>query len=238
MEDVDVVLVSDAKTDSLKKITERAIKSLGEISVFVVESNRNVKYTGAKMIYPSCGFSYNSYLNLGARAGIGKYIFFGNNDLVFERDSLSTLLRYAKLLGLNSVSPLCPDTHKKLIELGADGVLYGYRIGVQFCGWAFMWSRELYERLGGLDEAQTFWCSDNVVVEQLKQAREEHALITRSIVAHLGRGKNTLKTVQEETFYEYTIGDVDRFQRDNNKKLEISRPFVEKLGRQIGVLKE
>jgi len=209
---LDVVLVSDATTPALRAMTQQAIDTAGErATVIVLESNRSVTYRGAATRYPDGPFGYNAYLNIGARAGAGDYIFFGNNDLVFTPGWAEELIGAMRRRGVASASPLCPRSHAALGLQAHSGELPGLGVFERFCGWAFLWTRDLYERAGGLDERFTFWCSDNATVEQMKQLNEGHLLVTSSIVHHLGGGSNTINGLDPHTTYQYTAAEISRY---------------------------
>jgi GT2 family glycosyltransferase len=209
---IDVVIVSDAKTQELKEITEQALGTVGEdVNVIVIESNKNIHYEGVTVIYPDVPFNYNEYLNIGASYGTADYIFFSNNDVIFYEDWDFNLMNNMKRLNVVSASPICPEVALLLnIDL-FSGNYYGYEIISRFCGWAFMWTRKFYDYVGGLDETFKFWCSDNVTVEQLLRHNKKHILVTSSVVQHINSGHNTIVSLEGGTLNEYTLQEVKKF---------------------------
>lgn len=223
---LDVVLVSDANTPALRAMTQQAVDTAGErAAVIVLESNRSVAYRGAATRYPDGPFGYNAYLNAGARAGAGDYIFFGNNDLVFTPGWDEELVGAMRRRGVASASPLCPRSHAPLGLQPHSGERAGHRVFERFCGWAFLWTRALYERAGGLDENFTFWCSDNAAARQLEQLNEGHLLVTSSIVHHLGGGSNTLNGLDAPTTYQYTAAEIGRYNALYDGQLRIEESW-------------
>jgi hypothetical protein len=212
---LDLVLVSDAKSPDLKNLTDIAIASAGtSINIIVIESNHEVTYPNVKTIHPTIPFNYNAYLNIGANAGYSDYIFFGNNDLIFMENWEVNLIEEMISNKVDSASPISPVFYLPDSPRINTGSLFGYELMTRFCGWAFIWTRELYNKIGKLDEDFIFWCSDNATIEQLKSFNAQHILVTSSLVQHLGN--STLTTLNNHLMYEYTISEVDKF----NKKFK------------------
>jgi len=199
MKKIDVVIVSDAKNDFCKKITENAIlsckkdKLVGEV---IVLEKQNITYDGAKTFRQEGLFSYNRFLNQGAAQGSSEYICFCNNDLLFEEDWARIIISAMEQEGVNSACPYSPISNaaNKTDILVNSGIYYGYEIRKEFCGWCFVWKRSLWEKIK-LDERIFFWASDNATAEQLKQHNEKHILVTDSIVHHVHNGSITLNTL-------------------------------------------
>ncbi|MBR9997340.1 MAG: hypothetical protein KFF73_00145 [Cyclobacteriaceae bacterium] len=206
----------------LKKITEEAIKSIDkQHNTIVIESNPSAVYRNSTTIYPDMPFNYNKYLNIGARTGDQEFIFFGNNDLIFEKNWDEEIGEKMNEHNLVSASPLCPDTHLKFGIEKNSGVLQGYEVYKFFCGWAFVMRRSFYENIGGLNEMFNFWCSDNAIVNQLKKENAKHALVTSSIVHHLNQGGNTLESLSLSKIKSYTVNELKKYNHLFNANLII-----------------
>ena len=221
----DVVLVSDAKNNVLRNLTANAIKSAGNsVNIIVVESNEKVVYENAQVIHAKVPFNYNHYLNIGAHAGNSPFIFFGNNDLIFNADWDTELIETMNKNNADSASPICPYTHS-IFDIGINSGIYeGYDNIRRFCGWAFMWRRSLFEEAGGLDESFSFWCSDNCTIEQLINLNKKHILVTSSIVNHLSKGHNTIRFSDGETQQKYTFSETEKFIKKYGKDWRINWP--------------
>lgn len=213
---MDVVLVSDAKNVELKRITEVAVASAGDsVNIIVVESNPLVFYKNAFTVHPKIPFNYNQFLNIGASYGVSDFIFFGNNDLLFLREWSKNLVREMEKYNVVSASPMSPYFSKE-ISIGSES-LYGYEIIKRFCGWAFVWRRDFFNKVGGLKEDFRFWCSDNIVIEQLRAYNEKHILVPSSLVQHVGglTTKHLISSVKQS----YTIDEVEKFNKMFNTNL-------------------
>lgn len=208
---VDLVIISNAKNEELKQMTQNTINSaLCEkgVNVIVVEQNKEVKYRNSTTYYKDGEFNYNKFCNFGALKGNSKYIMFANNDLIFKEDWLLELLKVKH----NVVSPKCPKDER---QRNIKGNSSGYIVGVNFSGWCFMIKRSLWNRIGMFNEDYSFWFSDNVIIEQLKEVGEVPILVSNSIVEHLG--STTLKSSDRVTADEYTWGQVEKFNKTYNQ---------------------
>jgi hypothetical protein len=213
---MDVVLVSDAKNSELRRITETAVASAGNsVNIIVVESNSSVSYDGALTINPSTSFNYNRFLNIGARHGTSDYVFFGNNDLIFFNNWEKNIISEMEKHSVISASPLSPYNLSD-VKLSSES-LYGHEIIRRFCGWAFVWKRSFFEKVGGLNEDFRFWCSDNAAIEQLIEQNEAHILVPSSLVQHMGN--LTSRYLDPSILHSYTIEEVEKFNKKYNVNL-------------------
>ncbi len=198
---IDIVIISDACTESLKKLTEKALETLfvsesdSDNVVFhaiVVESSPGNTYTlpaavdrhSIQTIHPKQSYGYHCYLNLGRKAGKSEYVALCNNDLVFEKGWASAILKvmtkYSEML---SASPWCPSILGPNI-LRADKVFFGYRIRHELAGWCIFQRRTIYDRIGDMDERFKHWYCDNDYAMQLQANGIIHGLVANSVVEH------------------------------------------------------
>lgn len=180
---VDVFVLSNASTRQLRRMTQRTIDTCLAganslpINVVVLEQ-QNVAYDRAVTIAMPAEFNYNRFANLGAERYSSDWIMIANNDLVFHDGWLHNLLA----AGHPVVSPKCPrDPRQREFTENTTGYLTARHLS----GWCFMLRRELWEKIGGFDDCVDFWCSDDVVIEQLKTIGVEPMLVVDSIVEHL-----------------------------------------------------
>jgi GT2 family glycosyltransferase len=217
--EIDVILISDAKNDHFKEVTQDAINSSLKnepniiVNVIVIEA-KEIFYENATTIRQDGEFGYNKYLNTGASFGNAPYIFFGNNDLLFGENWASELISAMETSNANSASPFCPIS--KNVDnssiLQNTGIYEGYKIREHFSGWAFCWRRALWEKIK-LDENILFWCCDNATIQQLINGEEKHILVTNSIVKHLDNGSKTLLSLPESKRIELMYPEVKKFNK-------------------------
>ncbi|RZK56299.1 MAG: glycosyltransferase family 2 protein [Pedobacter sp.] len=205
---IDVIILSFAKTEELKLMTEQTIKSLiesedpNEISfnIIVIESNHIIKpyqYTGTKTIYSNKKFGYHRYMNIGIKHSNSPFVCLCNNDLLFHSQWATKILRaFNEQTNLASASPAC-SIHHPQIGLSLNGETHlGYEVRKEITGWCLFFKRNVLNTIGLLDEKFTFWYADNDYANTLKKHNILHGLVTSSIVDHLE--SKTLKTFEME----------------------------------------
>lgn len=202
---VDVIVLSNAKSAAMRRMTQKTIDTCLAganslpVNMIVMEQQRWT-YKHATTVRCLAKFNYNSRANRGARMGSAEWIMVANNDLVFHDGWLHHLLA----AGHPVVSPKCP---RDIRQAYAEENTTGYETAKHLSGWCFMLRRELWEKIGGFDECVSFWCSDDVVVEQVKAAGETPMLVVDSLVDHLG--SVTLKSEADQV--DLTWGQMDVF---------------------------
>ena len=181
---LDLIILSKAKSYRDSLMTQKAIDTALDganglpINIIVIEGGVG-QYHDAKTVYTRDKFNYNRFANQGAGMGTAEWIMIANNDLEFTNGWLHNLLSADNPV----VSPHEPtDVRQKGI---IDNQL-GFECGRHFSGWCFMIERKLWLEIGGFDEDVDFWCSDDVVIEQVKAAGVTPMLVKESIVRHKG----------------------------------------------------
>lgn len=206
---VDVVILSNAKTPALRRLTEQTISSCISganqlpINIIVVEQVPNVLYSNASTIKnPHEIFNYNATANFGAKHGKAEWIMIANNDLTFTDGWLHELLA----VNHSVMSPHEPNDPRQS-EISQN--TFGTVNGKHFSGWCFMIRRELWKKIGGFDDCVNFWFSDDVTIEQVLKLGVEPVLVKCSLVNHLG--SSTLLSMDNVVADDYTWGQVDIF---------------------------
>ncbi len=179
----DVVIMSNASTSKLRRMTQRTIDTCIAganslpVDVTVMEQQPG-KYAHATTVHAPEDFNYNAFANRGASRGAAPWIVVANNDLLFHDGWLHHLLAVDHPV----VSPKCPRDYRQAEFVENTS---GYFTARHFSGWCYMIRRELWQQIGGFDEDVTFYCSDDVVIEQVKAVGVMPMLVTDSIVEHL-----------------------------------------------------
>lgn len=182
---VDIIFLSNAKTPDLYAMTQQAVQTCAvgarphTVNIRVLEQQDVTPYELAVTVKMPVRFRFNAFANFGARLGDAEWLLIANNDLIFHDGWLSPLLAAQHPV----VSPKCPvrGSQAHITENTT-----GYANGVHFSGWCFMIARDLWARIGGFDECVEFWCSDDVVIEQLRAFDIAPMLVADSHVEHLG----------------------------------------------------
>jgi GT2 family glycosyltransferase len=211
---IDIIILSYAKDEDLKKLTEETIASLVssedpakiQFNILVIESNSILmpyQFEYSKTIYTGVKFGYNRYMNIGIKATKSPYICLCNNDLIFHKGWASNILTQMRLdKHLKSASPYCEITHKNSIKDDGQNVV-STRNGI-LIGWCIFLKREILKVIGPFDENLTFWFADNDYGNTLEKYQVKHALVTSSKVTHIGSKSHAILSDDEK--FEYTYG--------------------------------
>lgn len=226
---VDIVILSNAKNDHLKSLTQQAIdtcvasETTIEFNIIVIEQS-NVTYTGATVHYDNSEFNYNRFMNKGIALGSAQYVCICNNDLIFFKEWASVLITAMQKHDLLSACPICPNVQPLRLPL-TEEVYFGYRNSHEVSGWCIMMNRAILDIIGKLDEEFEFWFADNVYSEQLKKHGIQHAVVSNSVVEHLG--SRTLNTLDKRDKNKFTSGLVDKFLKayPDNESSKFFRKF-------------
>lgn len=183
---VDVVILSKATTNELRLMCQKAIDTCragagqNVVNVIVVEQIAEFgQYKDAQVIYDNGEFNYNRFANNAAARGNSSWIMVANSDLIFEDGWLDALIDADR----ECVSPV-DSSHRTQKNIRHDEA--GWQNGHHFSGWCFMISRALWERIGHFDECVSYWCSDNVVIEQCRAVGIMPLVVHKARVRHLG----------------------------------------------------
>jgi len=216
---VDIIILSHARNQMLLELTQRTINSChtseSEISfnILVIEQEQGVIYNNCTMHYITEPFNYNRFMNIGISMTSNEYVCLCNNDLEFKKGWCSNMIPIMQKYNLLSACPKCPDS-----TVGRTlPVDFGYNNKHHMSGWCIMTNRKLYGIIGKINEDFPFWFADNEYAEQLKEFKVRHALISSSVVRHLG--SSTLSLLDAVTHNEYTTALIEKFiaKRPNNE---------------------
>lgn len=206
----DLIIVSQSK-GNLIKITENCIKSArrdikkpDELNIILVETGNPYKYDVNKIIEYNGEFNYNRALNIGLKYAKSEFQILANNDIIFK-EGWSKIGGIMRANGYLSASALSNDFRQNSFKRG-DLAYEGYEIGYQLTGWCIFTDKELWKKIGTLNEKHRFWFSDNVYAEQLKAQRIKHALICNVTVDHLGSQTLQQQPRSVQTLYTYSQG--------------------------------
>ncbi len=180
---VDVIILSKADRHRDTFITQKAIDTCIQgssglpVNIIVMENGFG-QYRGATTIPKRGKFNYNQYANEGASLGSAEWIMVANNDLEFKDGWLHNLIAAEHPI----VSPHEPnDPRQADITKNTVGTVCGKHLS----GWCFMIKRKLWQDIGGFDTDVNFWCSDDVVIEQVKAVGIAPMVVKGSLVDHV-----------------------------------------------------
>jgi GT2 family glycosyltransferase len=208
MKSVDIIIISDSKSQDLINVTINGIETLYrsetgiEFYTYIVESTKGVDYSylhkNIRMVEPNPPFGYHKYLNIGRKLGKSKYVCLCNNDLEFSPGWASSLIsEMEKDPDLLSASPISYRPHIFRFDIKTDsGNQYGYEVRKHIAGYCIFQKRDIYNIIGDLDESFAFWYCDNDYAMELKTRKIKHALVTSSRVDH--KISKTLSTKKDK----------------------------------------
>lgn len=205
----DLIIVSQSRP-GLFEVTQRCIDTAREdgadMNVIIVETGDSHQYRGAdKYVKYTGDFCYNRALNLGLDLREKEIHILANNDLVFK-PGWSEIGEAMKLNGYHSAS--CVSGHQVQFQRG-DFVYPGYVVGYILTGWCLFLDDYCLQQIGKLDEAVSFWYSDNLYACQLKAAGIEHGLFTGYQIDHLA--SKTLRKQPTRLQKHYMNGEIHKY---------------------------
>lgn len=171
-----------------------------DIEIILIESNKDYlesdyKYPDfVKVIIPSEKFNFHKFLNLGIKVATGNYIALCNNDLIFQNRWFSEIL----LVGQNQ-NEILSFSPMEQIQSDKLNVSYeiGYKVMTHIKGWCIVVKKEIFKKIGLLDETFDFYFADNDYAMTLKFKNIKHALVYKSHVIHLEK-QSTDKTIKNK----------------------------------------
>jgi len=210
---IDIIILSYAKNERLKRLTEQTVKTLLEsedpakikFEILVIESEKSLypfQFENTKTIYPKEKFGFNKYLNIGLANTTNQFICFCNNDLIFHRNWASEILiAMEEEDELGCATPFCKKHHYEKGFLPSAPPLEGY-LGV-FTGWCFFVKRTIFSDIGIFDEKLNFWYCDNDFVQSLLKYKIKNKLISTAFITHLG--SESLKDMDKKLYNKLTL---------------------------------
>jgi GT2 family glycosyltransferase len=207
--EMDVIILSYAANENLKRMTTETVASLLRsenpalirFNVLVVESSKEMEpfqYDGSRTIYPDQRFGYNRYLNIGIRQTSAPFLCLANNDLRFHEGWASAIFAAADAdADLLSFSPIDPWLHGELGMLEIPQTIVGYEKMKHVTGWCLVIRRRLAEIVGPFDENLEFWYVDDDYIQTLRSHGIRHALVRDARVDHVS-GRTLAEVEQQE----------------------------------------
>jgi len=218
----DLIIVSQSVGD-LIQVTKNCINSARqdktELNVIVIETGQPYKYDADKIIEYNGQFNYNRALNMGLKYAKNDIHILANNDLIFQT-GWSKIGDLMKANDYHSAS--CISGHLTQFKRG-DLVYEGYHVGYIFTGWCLFLDNYVLERIGKLDEAVSFWFSDNLYAAQLKAAGIRHGLFTNCQIDHMA--SQTLNKQPSRLQRQYQMGEFNKFNQRAQYYAQVQRMY-------------
>lgn len=192
MDAIDIIILSNTANiqyyNILKSCIESIKNSVGIITrIILIESNKKLKDKNLKLpidvffVPDDEKFNYNKFLNYGLKFCIHNSICISNNDVVYNNNTLSGLVK--SLETYDSVSPW--DINSTFRFHPQKGTYEGYSTRSHVTGWCIVTTRDTINKIGGeFDERFSFWFQDDDYAMLLKENNLKHALIGDYEVFH------------------------------------------------------
>ena len=222
---IDVIVLSNTANISYYNMLHRCVTSIKSstninTNVIVVETNKKLKDKKDQLKLPvdvlvvpeDEKFNFNKYQNYGLDHSKSDYICFSNNDVFYEKDTLSKLVKHLDVY--DSVSPW----EKKISYYFFDkpGIYEGYSSRSHVTGWCIVTKKATLEKIGRFDERFSFWFADDDYSKMLEKNNLKHALIGEAVVEHWAESSHNLWDPSER--YNQTDGLGKVFEEKWNKK--------------------
>jgi GT2 family glycosyltransferase len=233
--EVDMVIISWAKNPNLLQESLTCIKTLTEsedstkikFNIVMVESDKDTSYDdidclghSIKTVYSDKQFGYHTYLNVGLEHCSAEWSCLCNNDLVFKPNWASEILGLINAQRQHnpeqweyvSASPCNP--REKWHQRKLNHIEVGYAVRQHIAGWCLFQSRNIFDKIGPLEERVRFWFCDNWYSVALQHKKIPHIFVGNSIVEHHNGTEGTTTKeagMSKEEHHKVTYGAGDEF---------------------------
>lgn len=201
---VDCIMPVKYSTPELVAMTGECISSLHY-------SEDYVKFNVIKVEDDGDDFNYNRAICNGLSQGTSEFVIMANNDTIFHSSFFTSICEAYNSKIAESFGCWNPKWHEKYFKEYQDYYL-GYDIGKHITGWCLITTRKVLEQIDFCNEKNfrvSFWRSDDIYKDLLKQHNIKHALVRNSKVTHLL--SKTLKTHSKEKQIELTTGQKQKY---------------------------
>lgn len=213
MQTIDVIILTNTKTEKSLRMTLRTIYTLRDsevdykFNVHLVESGddytKEYFETGivANYIKPNEAFNYNKFINLAMSYVQSEWVIISNNDVGYEKNWLSEIMTISKERpDIQSFSPKDPALYIKYFDWhfidSPSKYFESYIVHEAVMGWCLVVKKEALDKIGPFDEQFDMYYQDNDYAKMLAKHDIKHALVKDSIVCHL-KSVNITKTSVE-----------------------------------------
>jgi GT2 family glycosyltransferase len=214
----DVIVLSLAVDERSFLTTKNCIESYISTAddlinkIYVVETNKNFdrdyQQKKVEVIKPNKQFNYNEFYNIALERCTAEFVIGPNNDLIILPNCIQTLLKEFQLnTQIDSISPIDRQWHRhtKLYFPSENKLYYGNEVSLHMFGCIFACRRNIFNKIGFLDERFYFFYQDNDYIMSLVRCKLLHGIHTGAMVKHQSGHSN----VYAEDRLKYTPANMD-----------------------------
>lgn len=217
MENIDIIILSNTANINYYNLLKECVESIKSSvninsNIILIESNKKLANKDLKLpidtffIPQDDKFNYNKYLNYGLNFCKYDNLCISNNDVIYEKNTLSGLIKFLSIY--DSVSPW--DINSTFRFHQHKGIYEGYATRSHVTGWCIVTTQTVIDVIGGkFDEQFSFWFQDDDYSMLLQKNNLKHALIGEYEVFHKTGTSHEL--FQEEDRYKQTHGLAEVF---------------------------
>lgn len=219
MPKLSVIILSYALDDEVYQMNTRCLDSLfaseqwrdGELEVLLMESNKEAAYQydpRVRVLMPEEKFGFHRFFNIGLEHTNGEYVAFCNNDIVFQPDWWTAIMRvkeqYPKYMCFSPMDSSYPMMAEEIAK--GEKYVIGWENKRHFAAWCFVWERKVFRTIGLLDEVFDFYSADDDELQTLRYYAIPNVLVTNSEVKHLSQ-----VVTQKVGINKYIVTDKEKY---------------------------
>ena len=220
MPNLSVIILSYAIDNEIYQMNCRCIESLlsseqwkaGELDILLIESNKQVNYTYpdiVRVIVPDEQFNFHRFFNIGIENTKGGYLAFCNNDIVFEKNWWSEIMKVKhanpKFMCFSPLDRSYPMMSEEVM-LPAKSYYIGWENKKHFAAWCFVWERKVFDIVGKFDETFDFYSADDDELMTLRKYAIPNVLVTASEVKHISQ-----VVTKKDGINKYKVVDIEKY---------------------------
>lgn len=220
MPKLSIIILSYAIDDEIYKMNCRCIDSLllseqwkdGELDILLIESNKKISYTYpdiVRVIVPEEQFNFHRFFNIGIENTEGEYLAFCNNDIVFEKNWWSEIMKVKqanpKFMCFSPLDRSYPMMSEEAMP-SSKSYYIGWENKKHFAAWCFVWERKVFDIVGKFDETFDFYSADDDELMTLRKYAIPNVLVTASEVKHLSQ-----VVTKKDGINKYKVVDIEKY---------------------------
>lgn len=220
MPNLSVIILSYAIDNEIYQMNCRCIDSLlsseqwkdGELDILLIESNKQVSYIYpdiVRVLVPHEQFNFHRFFNIGIENTKGEYLAFCNNDIVFEKNWWSEIMKVKqanpKFMCFSPLDRSYPMMSEEVMPSSKEYYI-GWENKKHFAAWCFVWERKVFDIIGKFDETFDFYSADDDELMSLRKYAIPNVLVTASEVKHISQ-----VVTKKDGISKYKVVDIEKY---------------------------